>query len=289
METEGRQEPRADQPPIGKRYEGGRWEVTLRDTVAYADATDDPNPAYRGPAAVAPPMFHVRPFIDLMMTCARDPELGLDLLRLVHGEHAMRFLRPIRPGETLTLHGALESLVDKPSGRVATFALTARVGDEVVLDGRTTYFVRAPRRPDEPKAPKAAEPAPPPPTFSVPQVVAPDQADRYAPASGDHNPIHLDPEVAKRAGLPGVILHGLCTLAFAARDLVDRCCDGDPARLRSLSVRFARPVFPGQTLTLDVWQDAPGQAAFATRNDRGEAVITHGLARFDAGTAARPA
>ena len=81
-----------------------------------------------------------------------------------------------------------------------------------------------------------------------------DQALRYAEASGDHNPIHVDEATAKSAGLPGCILHGLCTMALAQRDVVNQLAAGDPERLKFLSVRWAKPVFPGETLRLKVWE-----------------------------------
>jgi acyl dehydratase len=266
---------------IGKQYDGGIHLIEREAMEAYALATDDPNPAYRGEHAVAPPMFHVRPMWPLLEMLAADPELELDRLRLVHGEHAMTFHRPLHAGDRLALGASLLSLQDKPSGRVATFELRGHIEGDLALQGNTTYFIRPARRDDTPKAhkdPKPQVPAPEPdPTFVVSQHVPLDMPARYADASGDHNPIHLDDEVAKKAGLPGVILHGLCTMALAQRDLVARLCGGDPLRLHALSVRFARPVRPGEDLRLEVLQ-REGESHFTTRNSRGEAVITHGRA-----------
>ena len=112
--------------------------------------------------------------------------------------------------------------------------------------------------------------------------MATDQADRYAVASGDDNPIHVDADTARRAGLPGVILHGLCTMAFAQRDLIDRLADGDPARLKRLAVRWASPVFPGETLTLQGWGTA-GEVRFATMNAAGKPVVVNGRATIGEG------
>lgn len=264
----------------GKRWDGGTHRVEAHHFRAYAAATDDPNPAYEGPDAVAPPMFHVRPMIGLLEAMAHDRELDLDVLRLVHGEHAMAFLRPLRHGDELALTGVLTKLEDKPSGRVATFSIAGTVRGEPALEGATVFFVRAPVREGGPKKPAEPAPAPPPPRFTAAARVAGDQAARYADASGDHNPIHLDDEVAKRAGLPGVILHGLCTMAFAARAIVDGACDGDPRRLASISVRWARPVLPGQTVTTKVWDAGPGRLAFACENEAGQPVITNGKAEL---------
>jgi NAD(P)-dependent dehydrogenase (short-subunit alcohol dehydrogenase family)/acyl dehydratase/putative sterol carrier protein len=264
--------------PLGKRYDGGFWQVTAAEFSAYADATNDANPRYRGPEAVAPPMYHVRPFIGLMMKLATDPELDIDLLRLVHGEHDIAFHRLLRHGDVLQLRGTLESVEEKSSGKVVSFGLYGLVDGETAIEGRTSYFIRA-KKPAQkgPRPPKPPPPEVPEPDWTATQSVAMDQADRYAVASGDDNPIHIDPDTAQRAGLPGVILHGLCTMAFAQRDLIDRLAGGDPGRLKRLAVRWASPVFPGETLTLQAWGTA-GEVRFATVNAAGKPVVVNGRA-----------
>jgi NAD(P)-dependent dehydrogenase (short-subunit alcohol dehydrogenase family)/acyl dehydratase/putative sterol carrier protein len=267
--------------PIGKRYEGGYWLVKADDFQAYARATDDANSNYFGAEAIAPPMFHVRPFIALMMKMATDPELDLDLLRLVHGEHAARFHRSLRHGDILNLRGVLQSLEEKSSGKVATFQLFGFVDGAVAVEAKTTYFIRGKKKEEsgEKKVPPPVDEAPPAPDYTVGQGITEDQPGRYAAASGDENPIHLDPATARAAGLPGVIAHGLCTMALAQRDLIDRACGGDPRRLAALSVRWARPVLPGQALTLQVWNDG-AHARFQTVNAEGQPVVTHGRAEI---------
>jgi NAD(P)-dependent dehydrogenase (short-subunit alcohol dehydrogenase family)/acyl dehydratase/putative sterol carrier protein len=264
--------------PIGKRYEGGFAFVDRADFQAYAAATDDPNPAYEGADAVAPPMYHVKPFISLMMKLATDPELELDLLRLVHGEHDVTFHAPLRHGDLLQLRGTLRDVQEKSSGRVVTFGLYGFVDGALAIEGTTTYFIRGKSKGGAKKPKAAPAEAPPAPDLTVEQAVTADQADRYAVASGDDNPIHVNPETAKAAGLPGVILHGLCTMAFAQRDLIRDVAGGDPTRLRRLAVRFARPVFPGSTLTLKAWRGEDGQVAFVTENADGQLVIANGRA-----------
>ena len=81
-----------------------------------------------------------------------------------------------------------------------------------------------------------------------------DQALRYAEASGDRNPIHVDDAAARALGLPGVILHGMCTMALCGRAIVDELAGRDPTRLRRLAVRFYRPVFPGNDLVTTVYE-----------------------------------
>ena len=93
-------------------------------------------------------------------------------------------------------------------------------------------------------------------------------------------PIHLDADVARRAGLPGIIGHGLCTMAFTARAVVEAACDGDPSRLSRLGVRFARPVRPGQIIETRIWQIAPTELEFETYTPDGTPIITGGRAEI---------
>ncbi|MCK6521279.1 MaoC family dehydratase N-terminal domain-containing protein [Myxococcota bacterium] len=280
-----------DHPPppqaalVGRRWEGGEHLVTAAEIAAFAQATDDLNPRYAGDAPVAPPMFHVRPMRDLLFMIIEDEALGLDVLRLVHGEHDARFSRLLRAGERLRVAGELLSAVEKRSGLVITAQLTGDVGEERVVECTTVFFIRAKpsaEKPADKPAEKAAErpAAPPPPDWTAPVNVAADASYRYAQASGDVNPIHIHPETARRAGLPDVILHGLCTMALTARALTDGLADGDPGRLRRLSVRWARPVLNGQTLTVTARRAGEGAWAVETLGPDGKPVITAAVAEL---------
>src|SRR5690606_37532713 len=134
--------------------------------------------------AVAPPMYHVRPFIGLMMKLATDPALDLDLLRLVHAEHDITFHRTLRHGDVLQLRGVLHGVEEKSSGRLARFGLIGFVDGQPALEGTTSYFIRGKKRADGGGKPVAAPPEPPPaPDLEVIQTVTADQATRYAGAS----------------------------------------------------------------------------------------------------------
>ena len=88
--------------------------------------------------------------------------------------------------------------------------------------------------------------------------VSEDQPDRYAAASGDDFAIHLDDDFARAVGLPGRIVHGLCTMAFAARAVLEAAEVDDPRRVRRVAVRFSAPLFPGDTVTTQVWRTDGG-------------------------------
>ena len=111
----------------------------------------------------------------------------------------------------------------------------------------------------------------------------PNQTTRYAEPSGDHNPIHLDPDFARAVGLPGIINHGLCTMAFASHAVIG-IAEADPRNLERLAVRFARPVLPGQDIRTRVWaagsESGSDGFAFETTSDTDTIVIKDGLAVF---------
>jgi acyl dehydratase len=98
-----------------------------------------------------------------------------------------------------------------------------------------------------------------------------DQTYRYAEASGDRTAFHLDDDVARAAGHPGKIVHGLCTMAMASRAIVSVVCEGDPARLARIAGRFGAPAFPGNDLTVTIY-DA-GDGGYAYEAESGGAVV----------------
>jgi acyl dehydratase len=108
-----------------------------------------------------------------------------------------------------------------------------------------------------------------------------DQAFVYR-LSGDRNPLHTDPAFAAMGGFDTPILHGLCTYGFTGRALLHTLCESDPARFHHVEGRFASPVFPGEELTVRMWQVGDGEAVFTTSAGTGDAervVIDQGLLR----------
>lgn len=111
------------------------------------------------------------------------------------------------------------------------------------------------------------------------QHVDDDQTFRYGPAAGDPMPIHLDEEVAKESGLPGIIAHGLCTMAFTSWALLTGIGGSDVDRLKRLAVRFAKPVLPGQDLETSIWDAGNGSYAYETTVGD-TVVLKDGVAEF---------
>jgi acyl dehydratase/putative sterol carrier protein len=260
---------------VGKTWDGGFAFVEPKHVAAYAKATNDESPDYFGDDAIAPPMFHVRLFKDLMFAIAGDRELDLDLVRLVHGEHDATFHRPLRPWDLVQLRARLENIEEKSSGKLVTSRLFGFVEGALAIECKTSYFVRAAKKEDGGGGEKKPEQAPPKPDWTRSFATAPDQSLRYAEASLDVNPIHVDPKAAAAAGLPGLILHGLCTQAMSGANVLAQK-GRSPRRLKRLSVRFSKPVLNGQTLT--VWGWDKGRAVeFLVMGPDDKPVITGGV------------
>eukprot|EP00929_Paragymnodinium_shiwhaense_P014079 TRINITY_DN121960_c0_g1_i1.p1 TRINITY_DN121960_c0_g1~~TRINITY_DN121960_c0_g1_i1.p1 ORF type:complete len:298 (-),score=78.96 TRINITY_DN121960_c0_g1_i1:189-1082(-) len=83
--------------------------------------------------------------------------------------------------------------------------------------------------------------------------------------SGDYNPLHIDPNMSAMMGFKEPIIHGLCSLGHAARALLQMWCDNDPAKYKSLRLRFSSPVLPGQTLVVESWKTGPTSVLFQVK------------------------
>ncbi|GBD26757.1 hypothetical protein HRbin30_02099 [bacterium HR30] len=110
-------------------------------------------------------------------------------------------------------------------------------------------------------------------------VTRPEQGAIYR-LSGDRNPIHIDPEFARMAGFEKPFMHGLCTYGFAGRAILRALCGGDPARFLHFEARFADQVYFGDTIVTKMWRVAPGEAIVQCETQRGNVVLSQGLARF---------
>ena len=264
---------------VGKEYDADTYEVTADAIEKYARATNDLNERYiGGDDVVASPIFPIVPAFQFLMKAGMDPELEADLMRLVHGEEEHVLHTPIRPGDTLTLKPLIESIEAKDTGETFTVKVTETNQDgELVAEVRATSFIRGTgtKKPggggqdtEQPSRDVVHED-----TVKVDE----DQTFRYAEASGDPNPIHTDENIAKMAGFPGVINHGMCTMAMAVKGAVDGLAGGDPTRIKRVAVRMSKPVFPGQELTTKFWKQGSGNGTtiygFETYNPDGAAAL----------------
>ncbi|MGH7905486.1 MAG: MaoC/PaaZ C-terminal domain-containing protein [Candidatus Binataceae bacterium] len=277
---------------VGKEYSPVQTRVTLDAIQKYARACNDDNSRFFDSEApggiVAPPLFGATVVWHSLLAATGDPELGVDLMRLLHGEQDMEFSSSIRHGDVITSRSRIASIETRATGEALDIELTAH-NDRRELVQRTISGIfirgRGDRSASAKSVPHSREDVRPggEPVLAVEQKIDMDQTVRYAEASGDRNPIHLDDNVARMAGLRGIIVHGLCTMAFTSKVIIDGLCAGDPARLKRLRVRFSLPVFPGQMINTLVWPSGGGARpayAFEVYNPDGKAVIRGGIAEI---------
>jgi acyl dehydratase len=270
---------------LGNWTETATFAVEKERTIAYAKATNDPNPRHLS-GELAPPVFAiVPPFMQLMEPTGKVVPNEM-LMRVVHGEQDMYFHQPIVPGMELVTRACPMGVHKAPSGvTLHTKVETKTSSGEPINDQWMIAFFRgatdeldegsvAPAHRIEPER-RSAEPI-----AEVAQHFDDDQTYRYAEASGDPMPIHTDEEFAKSVGLPGIIIHGLCTMALDSVAVIEQCCDGDPERLRRLAVRFSKPGLPGEDITTSIWSVDGGRGTycFETAMGNGDVIIKDGLA-----------
>jgi acyl dehydratase len=209
------------------------------------------------------------------------------IMMILHGEQDFHFHAPILPDTTLTTGAAPIGLQPRSSGvTVVVKSETRDQSGQLLNEQYWTTFVRGAQHDQA-----VGEGAPPhafddslrsrEPDASVSQTFDSDQTFRYAEASGDPMPIHLDDDLAKAMGLPGIIIHGLCTMAFTSVAAIQHACPDDPTRLSRLAVRFAKTLQPGQTITTNIWSlpEAGNRSyAYETTSDEGAVAIKDGLA-----------
>lgn len=282
----------SDKNLVGKTYAPALWDSATVDLQGFAQATQDTHPAYRGDDALLQPMAVVLATASLGVgQIVNDAALigaPSRLLKLLHGAEDITWTRPLYAGEAFVVRAHLDAIETTAAGEtlhVVTDLLEphARADATFVVRARTALFIRErTRMPLRQKAPAAhLQPASSPVVREHQAVwhIAADQAERYAQASGDKNPIHLDDAVAQKAGLLRRVVHGLCTMSFAARAITEGFAGGEPGRLRRLALRFVRPVYLGEVLTLNAQVLQDRRITFVVHNQAGRVVLEDGQAQ----------
>ena len=275
---------------IGTPGEPVKFNVERERIAAYAAATND-DIARHASGDLAPPVFSIVPAFQAMGMAALSVIPAELLGAILHGEQDFHFHKPIEPGMELETTSTPIGMRQRSSGvTVIVRSDTRDAAGEHVTQGYSTTFVRGAQGAED-----AGDEAPAhgfdeslrgrEPDAEVEQAFDADQTFRYAEASGDPMQIHLDDEFAKSVGLPGIIIHGLCTMAFTSVAAIKSFTPGDPTRLRRLAVRFASIALPEQRITTRLWAagEHDGRAAYAyeTTDDAGAVVIKDGWAEIE--------
>jgi acyl dehydratase len=190
----------------------------------------------------------------------RDLDTGVDWVKLVAGEQALVLHRPLARRGTAIGRTRVTEIIDKGAGKGALVyseraLIDAASGERIATVTQTTFcrgdggFGGPPRAAPAPHAlPQRA------PDRVCDRPTRPEAALIYR-LSGDPNPLHAEPAVARAAGFPRPILHGLATFGIACHAILKGFCDLDPAGLKAIGGRFSAPVFPGETIRTEMWRD----------------------------------
>jgi acyl dehydratase len=259
-----------------------------RDSILYAlgvgfglDPTDERQLRFvdERKLQAVPTMANVLAYPGFWM---RDLDTGIDWVRVVHGEQAMRLHRPLPPEGEVVGRTRIVDLVDKGPGRGALVYAEREITNAITGERLATLLQTAFCRGDggfggKTTIPRAPHRVPHRPTdISVEMPTHPQLALIYR-LSGDLNPLHSDPVIARKAGYDRPLLHGLATYGVAGHALLSALCSYQPERVLALEGRFSAPVFPGETITVDIWREEPGRAAFRARVAARDAVVlAHG-------------
>ncbi|MGA7758396.1 MAG: MaoC/PaaZ C-terminal domain-containing protein [Ilumatobacteraceae bacterium] len=184
---------------------------------------------------------------------------------LVHGQQAVTLRRPIPVEGTVTITSELVGMYDKGKAAVIVTETEAVMDGEPLYTNTSSAFIRGEGGWGGDRGPSGPKNVPPErdPDQSVTYQTSRDQAFVYR-LSGDRNPLHTDPAFAAIGGFDRPILHGLCSYGFTGRALLHAVCGGDPARFQHIEARFAAPVLPGDSLTINMWSGDSGETLFAT-------------------------
>jgi acyl dehydratase len=211
---------------------------------------------------------------------------GVNWKAVLHGEQGLTLHRPLRPSGTLVGKMSIDEIVDKGAEKGALIYsrrdLHDQASGELVCSLTSTSFCRGEGGFDGPAGPTRAP-------HELPSR-APDltrdlrtlpQAALIYRLSGDYNPLHAEPAVAASVGFKQPILHGLCTYGVAGHAILMTLCGYEPARLRRLDVRFSAPVYPGETIRTEIWNEGPGRASFRARVvERDVVVLNNGVVEY---------
>jgi acyl dehydratase len=248
--------------------------VTAAELAAYRDAarTVLDSPAPGAPSPVHPFVLAHEAFELAFGKIGAARADGGEPYR-VHLSQEIRLDRPLRPDERVTVEVDLLGARHEAGGvRVAMRAVLAGADGTPFAELVTGALLGGAVTPE----PFGA--LPPFPAHRnknaatvVSRQVTVDSVRRYAEASGDDNPIHLDDAAARAAGFDGVIAHGMSVLALVCEEVVDTHAGGDPARVRELGVRFSAPVRPDEPIDITL-QPAGDTVCFSCRTPRGLAL-----------------
>ncbi|HDP80168.1 MAG TPA: hypothetical protein ENN21_04930 [Spirochaetes bacterium] len=284
---------------VGTPLKEYRTGVHWRATKNYAAAVDDGNPLYfdddGGRSVIAPPMFAVAvtwPVTERIWEYIEDERFPTEIIKTqVHYTEHLAFHRAVRPGDELTVKGRVAAIVPHRAGTVTVIrfdALDANGGpvftEHIGAMMRGVQCVGEGRGAEDlPVIPSPGEAGET--LWESVIAIDPMRPFVYDGCTNIYFPIHTSVGFARMVGLPGIILQGTATLAYAAREITDREAGGEPSRLRALSCRFTDMVLPGTSIRVQLTGKTAGGGGtdifFQVLNDQDRRVLSNGYARLE--------
>ncbi len=272
---------------IGKKYEGKPRTYTPDDVILYAlsigAGVDELDFIYEKNLKVFPSFVSIAGDLSILFTMQDD--VGAHLPTVLHGEQKMIFHKPVPISGTMYTTGVINSVYDKgDKGAILNFIFNAKdENGQLICESHIIIFDRSAGNFGGDRGPKTEKFEPPEgiePDFAVEYVTSPNQAALYR-LTGDKNPLHIDPDFAKKGGFERPILHGMCTYGFATRAIVHSVCQSDPSRLKSFATRFMNVVFPGEILIIEGWKTDKGDYIIRTSTQDGRVVLGNAIAEVE--------
>jgi acyl dehydratase len=229
------------------------------------------------------PTFGVIPPSPMLFDMLRLPGMDVDLSKLLHGEQELKVHAAMPVNGDVRTSARVCEVSDKGKAALVVLETVTRDArsDQRLVTNRFSAFIRGEGGfgdGDRPRPASATPPASParPADREVERVTLPQQALLYRLA-GDMNPIHADPEFARKGGFDRPILHGLCSYGIVCKTVVDEMLDGDVDRVALYRARFAGVVYPGETITVRMWRDAGMVFIQALCKERGTPVLSNAV------------
>ncbi|RKP24368.1 hypothetical protein SYNPS1DRAFT_17312 [Syncephalis pseudoplumigaleata] len=254
------------------------YTYTERDVILYALGVGCKRKelqfVYENASNFAPlPTFGVIPAFAGLNIIPYDELLpSFNPMLLLHGEQYLEIRGPLAPSGKLTQHVRVIDILDKGKSAVVVIGITSKdeQGREVFYN-ESTAFIRGsggfggPTKRTNPKPEAVAANVPPKrkPDAIITEKTTEEQAAIYR-LSGDLNPLHIDPEMSAVGGFDVPILHGLCSFAIASKHVLQAFCHNDVSKFKAVKARFAKHVFPGETLETSMWREG-SKVIFQTR------------------------
>jgi multifunctional beta-oxidation protein len=218
------------------------------------------------------PTFGVIPSFTAMNTVPfGDVVPNFNPMMLLHGEQFLSVKKAIPTSGTLKSKARVIDILDKGKGASVVIGVTTTdESNEVVFENEFTLFIRGSggfggqQKGADRGAATAANTIPNrKPDAVVTEKTSEDQAALYR-LSGDYNPLHIDPEMSAIGGFDVPILHGLCSFGISGKHVLKTFGNNDPETFKNIKARFAKHVFPGETLETSMWKEG-NKVIFQTR------------------------